>query len=197
MISLTKRFAFIHINKAGGTSVVEALAAYEDIQCAALDHDPAFVYKNSLGTALWREFYSFAFLRNPFDRMVSSYEYRKQYHPDKPVKSMTFRDWITGPVVDSPLDREFGNQLWMVTATNDFRDILVKDLFLYEDLSSGFLQACKKIGIKAPPLGSYNKTNRRDFRAYYDGDTAAIVAGRYSEDLAWADRNHPTRWIAP
>ena len=194
-MSLTHNFVFIHVNKAGGTSVCEALADYEDIQIEALDHDPAEIYRHRLGAALWDEMFSFAFIRNPWDRMVSSYEYRRQFH--EPRCRLSFKEWMMGPVADSPLDREWGNQLWMVKDKDGSGSIIVKKLYLYEQLSEGFSDACNRIGIETPVLGSFNKTVRKNWDYYYDKQTAELVMERFSDDLNWADINFPGVWERP
>lgn len=200
MLSLTHRFAFVHVNKAGGTSVVEALADCEDVQPFIKDHDQATIYRNVLGSELWDEFYSFAFLRNPYDRMVSSYEYRRQYDRGPGAEAATrlsFRDWMLGPVTDDPLDREWSNQLWMVCEEGDYSRMIVKDVFLYDDHAAGFGAACAKIGIVPPQIAVHNKTEREPWQGYYEADTAALVRERFSHDLAWAERHHHGRWAGP
>jgi chondroitin 4-sulfotransferase 11 len=201
MISLRHNFAFVHVNKAGGTSVTEALAPFEDVQPHVLDHDQATIYRDYLGRALWAEMFSFAFIRNPWDRMVSSYEFRRQYLPD--VRSphvlaaakLSFREWMLGPVADDPRDREWSDQLWMVCDHDG--SPMVSQIYLYEDLIVGFADACHKIGIETPALGEFNKTDRADYRDYYDAETDALVRERFSRDLAWAEKHHPGRWVAP
>jgi len=201
MISLRKNFAFIHVNKAGGTSVCEALAEWEDCQPFVKDHDQATIYRDRLGVDLWNEMFSFAFIRNPWDRMVSSYEFRKQYYPDErsphvvAASRLSFRDWMLGPVADDPLDREWSNQLWMVCDTN--WQSITKRVYLYEDFEAGFSEACREIGIKEPRLGAFNKTDRRDFTEYYDAETDALVRERFDRDLAWAENTYPGRWKSP
>jgi hypothetical protein len=200
MISLNHNFVFIHINKSGGTSVCEALHEYEDIQPIALDHDQATIYRDRLGVTLWEEMFSFAILRNPWDRMVSSYEYRRQYHTGPGATSAvgrSFRDWMLGPVKDNPLDREWSDQLWMVTDDDGRGEIIVDQLYLYEQLEAGFKDACSRIGIEAPPLNFYNKTVRDDWDSYYDKDTAALVAERFAADMQWVDAQHPGAWKRP
>jgi hypothetical protein len=80
MISLHKKFVFVHVNKTGGTSIVEALSQFEDRteEDVLHDHSPFAAYKRVLGLDLWNEFYTFGFIRNPYERMVSAYEYRRQ-----------------------------------------------------------------------------------------------------------------------
>lgn len=201
MISLRKNFAFIHVNKAGGTSVVEALAEHEDVQPHVRDHDQATIYRAHLGEALWSEMFSFAFIRNPWDRMVSSYEFRRQYMPDAraphiiAAAQLSFREWMLGPVAGDPLDREWSDQLWMV-CDHDWQPI-VSQIYLYDDLFFGVADACCKIGIERPPLGEFNKTDRADYRDYYDAETDALVRERFARDLAWAEKHYPGVWAAP
>lgn len=193
MISLTCNFAFIHINKTGGTSICEALSDYEDIQTEALDHDPAFIFKERLGEDLWNEMFSFAFIRNPWDRMVSSYEYQKQYNDNG--LSLSFKEWILGPVAESALNREWSNQTWMIKDKDG--KIIVKEVYLYERFLEGFKEACKKIKIIPPSIGTFNKTARESWQNYYDEQTAKLVFDRFSDDLDWANINYPNAWELP
>lgn len=201
MISLRKNFAFIHVNKAGGTSVCEALAEWEDCQPLVRDHDQATIYRDRLGSALWDEMFSFAFIRNPWDRMVSSYEFRRQFLPDiraphvLAAAKLSFRDWMLGPVAADPLDREWSDQLWMVCDL-EWRT-MVSRIYLYDDLAAGFRDACDRIGIPATELGSFNQTERGTYLGYYDAETDALVRERFARDIAWAELNHPGRWRAP
>lgn len=198
MISLRKNFAFVHVNKAGGTSVCEALGPWEDCQPYVKDHDQATIYRDKLGPELWAEMFSFAFIRNPWDRMVSSYEYRRQYHRGPgatPAAELSFRDWMLTVVAADPRDREWSDQLWMVCDL-EWRP-MVSRIYLYEDLQVGFADACARIGIDAPELGAFNKTDRGHFLGYYDAETDALVRERFARDLAWAQSEHPGRWRAP
>lgn len=199
MISLRHRFAFVHVNKTGGTSICEALRPCEDVQDLVRDHDPARKMVDVLGPALWDEMFSFAFVRNPWDRMVSSYEYRRQYLAPPgalPAADLGFRDWMLGVVAADPRDREWSDQLWMVTDRTG--DIIVSRLYLYDDLADGYADACARIGLDpAPPLGRYNETRREAYHYYYDAETDALVRERFARDLAWAGANHPGRWMPP
>lgn len=201
MISLRKNFAFIHVNKAGGTSICEALAEWEDCQPYVLDHDQATIYRDRLGEALWSEMFSFAFIRNPWDRMVSSYEFRRQYMPDqraphvRAAAEFSFRDWMLNVVAADPRDREWSDQLWMVCDLE--WNPIISRIYLYDVLAEGFRDACDRIGIDAPALGAFNKTDRRDYRDYYDAETDALVRERFARDIAWAQAHYPGHWQAP
>jgi hypothetical protein len=62
-------FAFVHINKCGGSSVEIALGIQKD-------HASARTMRNAMGDDEWARRFTFSLVRNPFDRVVSIYYYR-------------------------------------------------------------------------------------------------------------------------
>ena len=97
------KFGFIHIPRTGGTSIHKALCNYEYI---GKEPGHRALYEElkpfSNPEEAYKENFWFAFIRNPWDRFVSSYEYLRQ-RPDaqdgknfieliKPYK--TFKDFV-------------------------------------------------------------------------------------------------------
>ena len=89
IVSNKYRFIFIHIPKTGGTSIAEpdyeggngALAGYLGEQdYAQAGHIRAVGLKQRIG-ASWDQYFKFAFVRNPWDRLVSLYHYFLQDEP--------------------------------------------------------------------------------------------------------------------
>jgi hypothetical protein len=203
MISLNNTFVFVHVNKTGGTSITEAFADYEDPLHPDYDHLCAKLTKRLIGADLWEEMYSFAFFRNPFDRMVSSYFYRRQILEDtrcsRPAKDKSFRDWMLEDVASFHYcthGHEWNNQLAMVEEGDG--NVIVDDIFFFEDgLQKGLDTACNKIGISVPELIHSNKTEKAHWSSYYDEETREIVAERFSRDLLWAEEVRPGIWPSP
>jgi chondroitin 4-sulfotransferase 11 len=67
---LSGSYVFIHINKCGGTSVEKALGIPVKI------HDIARHRRLKLGRRRWREAFTFALVRHPYDRVVSLHKFR-------------------------------------------------------------------------------------------------------------------------
>jgi hypothetical protein len=92
---------FVHIPKAAGCSVGAALFEH-----GSGGHKTVRDYRRILGRKFW-SFYKFTFVRNPYMRLVSAYDYlKKGGHPDY------------------PRDRQFGSQV--IGAYDDFSDFVLQ-----------------------------------------------------------------------
>lgn len=115
MISYDKKFVFVHIPKTGGTSIRHALTPYcdglnattrltnkisrrlagrsifrsLDLELPLDGHASALDYKNFMGDEVFRDYFKFAIVRNPFDLHVSNYEYIRQNNKHKLHTSIT------------------------------------------------------------------------------------------------------------
>jgi hypothetical protein len=85
LLSYSRKFIFIHIRKTAGTSVEVALAsiapdAVRRLENVSACHDPlknrhlfASDLREYFDEATWNSYYKFAFVRNPWSRLVSWY----------------------------------------------------------------------------------------------------------------------------
>ncbi len=128
-------WAFIHINKCGGTSVEHALNIPKI-------HDTAQQRRDILGADRWAALRSFSIVRHPYERVRSLYKYRIKtaqtgledghiglddwiakvfderdpaYH-DKPLMFLPARDWLTDEtgriIVDTVVKLETIDEDW-------------------------------------------------------------------------------------
>ena len=95
IISNSLKYIYVHIHKTAGTSVSTALAPtvrWNDIICGSTaygekidalysaqyginKHSRADEIKNVVGQTVWGEYFTFAFVRNPYYRTISNYTY--------------------------------------------------------------------------------------------------------------------------
>ena len=178
LISHKHKFITIDIPKTGTTSVNYALHCIEE------EHDftVEMSQKASMRHATYsqciakfpncKNYFSFAFVRNPWDRLVSYWFFKKYNSKRKIPKDV--------PLIDFLLD---------TTETDQYS--LVKDFgeksFIgrFENLQEDFDIICDKIKIPRQELPHANKTNHKHYTEYYDDETREIVAKKYAKDIEY------------
>ena len=53
----------------------------------------------------------------------------------------------------------------------------------FENLETDFEYICKKIGVNGIKLPHKNKTQRKNYRDYYNENTKTIIANWYKKDI--------------
>jgi Sulfotransferase family len=133
-----------------------------------------------------KDFFVFAFVRNPFDRLVSEYYYQKLN------KNIPFNDYIihiVKPAFDfGKLEEWFSfhllPQIDFISVNGQIRcDFLGR----FESLEDDYKKVCKILGIEQESLSHYKKSMRKDYRCYYNDESRAIVEKYYQKDLAEFD----------
>jgi len=195
IVSKKYKFIFIHIPKTGGSSIAEpeyqsgqgALVAHlgsEDHVQAG--HIRAVGLKNRLQDS-WDDYFKFAFVRNPWDRIVSLYHYFLQ-DPEKQRSALgkeiaklgSFREFCL-QIENIELDPHFDPQIsYLIDYEGQF---LLDYLGRYESIDKDFDLICKKIGLPAVQLPHLRKSDHDTYHHHYDVETAKIIAARYKSDI--------------
>jgi Sulfotransferase family len=165
----SRKCAFIHIPKTGGTSIKAALGLATSPIAHGLrlyHHATAGAIKQGIEQASqwWLDFYSFAFVRNPWDRAASA--------------SRSF-----GRGIDQVI--ELGLMRPQVDYVNDVSGRqLVNFVGRFEKLQADWLTVCEAIGISAA-LPCLNQTSEKNvsYRSCYTDRSRALIAARYSDDI--------------
>jgi hypothetical protein len=196
IVSNKYRFVFIHIPKTGGTSLAEP--AYRGGQGALIDllgendhvqagHVRAIGLREMMAGE-WDRYFKFAFVRNPWDRMVSLYHYFLQ-DPEKQVSELgrqiaACRDFpeFCRRMAVLELDAHFDEQLGYLV---DYEgNLLVDYIGRFEKLEIDFARICDRLGLPEIGLPHYRKSSHRDYRHYYDEQARDIIAAHYRNDIA-------------
>ncbi len=199
LISDSKRFIFIHIPRTAGFSVHQALQPWVDHQ--NLDfrkarwekdypHYTAREIREIAGKETLQEYFKFAFVRNPWDRMLSRYSYLKKFndHPHEPFNprgyyppgTLSFLQWLKGgePHGVHPLDLR-PQKKWLVDVSGQ---IGVDFVGRFETLEADFETICQKIGLSLA-LPHVNRSDHGHYREYYDPEGRDVVARIFREDI--------------
>lgn len=183
IISPSRRFIFIHVVKAGGTSVTNSLRPFLPVAERATTHHK-HIWASQLRPLIadYDDYFSFGFVRNPWDRLVSNFFWWQQVDKrgwdttryDRLIRGRRFHDYALG-----------GD--WLIT--NNCRDFLydgdrrlVTEIGRFEHLASDFAKIARRIGLSCE-LGWSNRSLHHDYRQYYTSETVQLVADRFKADI--------------
>lgn len=204
MISHKYKFIFFHVPKTGGTSIRNMLLqnlGNDIIPFEKIDgfsqwlknkgifhlpsHTNAAHFEQFIGDTIFKTYFKFAVVRNPFDRLISLYFYTKQSEKDNSnpkskfaqniINSKSFGEWIRS------------GQLGMTQTsyvTSPSGKIIVDYIAKQEDLNSEFQYLCGKLGLPKIELNRDNKSKHsKQFLNYYDLDLMQIAYNLQIDDF--------------
>lgn len=189
VISHRYRFIFVHIQRTGGHSIEKALSKFvsqKDID--KINHIFGHMHvvprniEKYFSYDIWKQYFKFAFVRNPWDRAVSFYHYFKQNkrhritHPTfaKTVDTMDFSHWIKRTNLVPP---QF---CWVIPDGSNF---IVDFVGRFENLQEDFDKICDRVCIPSVKLETIMKTKHKHYSMYYTDDTRAIASEKFKKDI--------------
>lgn len=133
------------------------------------------------------EYFTFAFVRNPWDRMVSCW---KTPWVKRPSKDLPFKEFLKF-ILEEKSDY-FSNSHAFSYFHEDYMlfdesgNQIVNFIGRFEELERDFFKMCEKMGTRKE-LGHRNKSNRKAYWEYYDEESAALVEEHYKRDIEYFD----------
>lgn len=203
LISSDHNFLFIHIAKTGGTSIVAALRDFCDppppvslpyrlrkilpLRCQLHTlpqptHASASWVHSRLGEVAYSKLFSFAVVRNPFDQLVSRYEFvkRSRRHRDSEMANqLTFNQYIERKAQTSYIFRK--TQVEHITDRTG--KVIVTRVFRFEKLDELTTELKDRTGISIERLPHLNSTTRKPYTEYYNESSRRIVERIFKRDL--------------
>jgi len=202
MIHIEKKFIFLEVPKTGTSSIISLLSSsnkdttyrgWDECNKKYIQHLTIneLIEFNYLKESFVKSAFKFAFVRNPWDRAVSGFNYRitnggtgyssyyslKQYlhsYTHKPKEKSN--DYYSiqqhiKPQYDFAYDAD-GKQI-------------VDFIGKFENLQEDFDIICDKIKIPQQKLPHKNKSKHKHYTEYYDDETKQIVAEKYANDIEY------------
>ena len=210
MISHCHRCIFVHIPKCGGTSIEDAVWPPHNrrietdlwmgqdendnnkYQPDGLQHLTASQIREEVGPDVFRSYFKFAFVRNPYDKAVSQYEYMKR-------KRVTLRGRI-GMEKDASfaeylrIIQDYDHPHWAPQHRFLFAgdgEVLVDFIGRFERFEEDAHRVFDALGLGAC-VGRWRTRRvphskaggaRPPYRDYYDSETREAVDSMYARDL--------------
>ncbi len=196
MISIEKRFLFVHVPKTGGNSIQSILRKYSEDQivCATPHqdgierfavrndrfntekHSTLTHYKNVLGAEVYHSLFRFSVIRNPWDMMISHY-----FSPHRGV-CVWDRSKFIALVGSTPPIRHYICDNTKSGGTHDLTAD-IQYLMKFEDLENEFRRVCEMIGVPFHPLPVRNRSDRKHYTQYYDEALIQLVHEKFQEEI--------------
>jgi hypothetical protein len=182
------KLIYVPIPKAANRSIKEAIAAKIGLNYSISAHKANWKYI-PLKSVSENSYYSFSFVRNPLDRLVSCYVQKtKMKNPihnfwkygDLISPNMSFANFVDF-VCDTPdhlADRHFKSQHLFLLRDDQ---LIVNSIGKVENLQEDWKNLSKRFNF--PIVGHANQSARKDISSYYTTELAKKVMNRYSKDI--------------
>ncbi len=200
LISDSHQFIFVHTRKAAGSSIRETLEPVsiqkpntiisklrsrvflienDYRKFAFRQHSDIMSVKNIMPKELFEVYFKFSFVRNPWKRLVSEYEFIKR-RPDhgrhKKLIKMTFNQYIVYQA-----KRHDAHQIHMLADKNG--KILMDFIGRFENLQEDWNFICDEIGIENKQLSHRKKAGKVNYSNYYNDENKKLVTKLWEKDI--------------
>jgi Sulfotransferase family len=177
MIDHGYRCIFIHQRKAAGMSLIEAFGYFPHQQEFHLYNDGVLSPEWHARGETEQSYFVFSVVRNPFDRLISSWKYLRSTH------TRALLDVLRQPPQLGHDYRHFTRP--QIAILRDTSGTLVTDFLLrFEHLQDDFNVLCDRLGKPRQALPHLNASQRQwSYRQYFDLETRKLAEVMFADDI--------------
>ncbi len=186
---------YVHIPKTAGNSISDAIDSLPVSNPYVLPadvtqpkHIKARDLRSIVGETMWESAFTFAFVRNPWDQMVSCYNWWVQKagdrgHPETSARiaEMGFSRFMASPYGSHQINEFQGNSFdWISDSAGN---AIVDYIGRFETLEENWRAICSRLEIDPIALPHLNQTDRVHYREYYTAQTRTQIARRFRRTI--------------
>ena len=177
-INKKHQFIFVHIPKTGGQSLSSMLELDGEVR----HFTEQYIRENSEFDL--KNYFSFAFVRNPWSRFLSLYFYLFGKDEDR-YEDVSFKTFVnlfySGHIIKNHRvwEKHYSSQLDYIDKS------CIGYVGRFETMQSDFDVICEKIGFNKKKLPHKNKTKHSHYTEYYDKETEKLIAEKYADDIEY------------
>lgn len=139
------------------------------------EHMPATRVRELIGDEIWNSYHKFCFERNPWEKVVSYYNWKK-HGQGKAIPG--FKDYVLTKARRLPCDGD----LYFDGGT-----CLMDEVIDYKGFLDSFAALCQRLSIPydghMPREKTGVKQEKQDYRDYYDAETREKVASLFAREI--------------
>lgn len=213
LVSHGRKLVFVHIQKTGGDTVSRLIReSIPDIFCFKAKHE--FAVKAAAELGRWNEYFKFAFVRNPWDRLVSWYSMIRD------AETIRWHQILTNQRRRSHFRQTRENRLWryvldnsstfeefIINCTDEIEvyegvyysfaynqldyiadsndDLLVDFIGRFESFGSDLYKVYDRLGLELGSIPHENRSVRGHYSTFYTPETETIVRERFQRDIEY------------
>ena len=181
-----RKCIFVHIPKTAGISLTNSL--FNNMGGSHRTMKNYMLYYNNKE---FNDYYKFCFVRNPWDRLVSSYHFLKQggfneidksWAEENLSKFSNFENFIMNGLKENKIQKYFHfiPQYKFVMICNK---VMVDKVYKFEDIGAAF-EDLQEIFCTRSILQHSNKTKKRsNYKEFYNREMVEVVSEVYKKDI--------------
>lgn len=173
MLDHTYKCIFIHQRKVAGTAIIQAFGLTPKQPDWHIFNDGT----QSPGWDKRPSYFVFSAVRNPFDRLVSGWQYLRA------TNKQSLLDVLLDPPADGAPYRHL-TRPQVAILRNPIGQLVTDNLIRFERCQEDFDSICDRIGKPRQQLPRVNVGRRHtDYRCYFDDDTRKLAEAMFRDDL--------------
>ena len=180
------RAIFIHITKTAGTSVAKSLFGYLPYHYTAID------YRIFYGKETFENYFKFAFVRNPWDRLYSAFRYIKAGGWNERDKAWSaahlatyddFNQFVMEWLTEENIKKHIHFKPQCEFVCDRHGKLLLDYVAYFETLDSDFNKIATHLNIQTA-LGAHNRNPGKNYIEVYSQAAKSKVEEVYARDIA-------------